>query len=128
MSSSPASGSCGDILGTPLMSVYLRAMGARIGRDVWFETMSVSEFDLVEIADHSTINRGAVLETHLFHDRLMRLGPAKLGRGATLGPHSAVFPDTVLGDHCCVGARSFVMRGEQLPSQTRWQGAPVVAM
>jgi len=118
----------GDILGTPLMSVYLRAMGARIGRDVWFETMSVSEFDLVEIADHSTINRGAVLETHLFHDRLMRLGPAKLGRGATLGPHSAVFPDTVLGDHCCVGARSFVMRGEQLPSQTRWQGAPVVAM
>jgi len=117
----------GLILGTAFMPIYLRAMGARIGSDVWFETTSVSEFDLVEIASGGVINRGAVIETHLFHDRLMRLGPSVIGSGATLGPHSAVFPDTELGDGCSVGARSFVMRGEQLPANTRWHGAPVVA-
>jgi len=114
-------------LGTSLMPVYLRAMGAEIGRDVWFETMSVTEFDLVHIEDGSAVNRGAVVETHLFHDRLMRTGPATLGPASTLGPHSAVFPDTTLGARSSVGARSFVMRGEQLPPDTRWHGAPVVA-
>lgn len=117
----------GLILGTAFMPMYLRAMGARIGSDVWFETTSVSEFDLVDIADGAAVNRGAVIETHLFHDRLMRLGPSAIRRGATLGPHSAVFPDTELGDRCSVGARSFVMRGEHLPPNTRWHGAPVVA-
>lgn len=36
-------------------------------------------------------------ETHLFHDRLLRLGPARVGDGATIGPESAVLPDTVMG-------------------------------
>jgi len=115
-------------LGTPLMSVYLRAMGARVGRGVWFETLAVTEFDLVQLEDGCTVNRGACVETHLFHDRLMRTGPATLGPGSTLGPNSAVLPDTALAARCSVGARSFVMRGETLPANTRWHGAPVVSV
>jgi non-ribosomal peptide synthetase-like protein len=115
-------------LGTPLLSIYLRAMGAKVGKDVWFESLNVTEFDLVRLGDGCTVNRGACIETHLFHDRLMRTGPAGLGPGSTLGPGSAVLPDTVLGANCSVGARSFVMRGEQLPAQTRWHGAPVVSV
>jgi non-ribosomal peptide synthetase-like protein len=113
-------------LGTPLMTLYLRAMGANVGRDVWFETLAVTEFDLVHLGDGCVVNRGACIETHLFHDRLMRTGAAHLQSGSTLGPNSAVLPDTDLGERCSVGARSFVMRGEQLPAHTRWHGAPVV--
>jgi non-ribosomal peptide synthetase-like protein len=114
--------------GTALMGVYLRAMGAEIGRDVWCETLAVTEFDVVKVADGCAINRGAVLETHLFHDRLMRIGPNDLGAGSTLGPHSATLPDTKLGAGCVVGGRSVVLRGEELPANTRWHGAPVVGM
>jgi non-ribosomal peptide synthetase-like protein len=115
-------------LGTPLMPIYLRAMGAKIGRDVWFETLAVTEFDLVQIGDGCAVNRGACIETHLFHDRLMRTGLATMAPGSTLGPNSAVLPDTTMGHSCRVGARSFVMRGERLPANTRWHGAPVVAV
>jgi non-ribosomal peptide synthetase-like protein len=113
-------------LGSPLMSPYLRAMGARVGKDVWCETLAITEFDLVTIGDGCAINRGACLETHLVHDRLMRLGPAELGAGSTLGPSSATLPDTVLGAGTSVGARSVVLRGEELPAGTRWHGVPVV--
>ncbi len=113
---------------TPLISLYLRAMGARIGRRAWIETTAITEFDLVELGDGSAVNRHAVIETHLFHDRLMRIGPAASGAGSTIGPSSAVLPDAKLGAHTCVGARSVVMRGEELPAGTRWHGAPVVAM
>jgi non-ribosomal peptide synthetase-like protein len=116
------------LLGTPLMPWYLRAMGARVGSDVWFETLCVTEFDVVNIGDGCVINRGVHVETHLFHDRVMSIGPTYLGDGATLGPTSAVLPDTVVGAGCVLGARSVVLRGEELPPGTRWHGAPVVAV
>jgi non-ribosomal peptide synthetase-like protein len=112
-------------LGTPLLPAYLRAMGSRVGAGVWFETLAVTEFDLVDLGDGCAINRGACIETHLFHDRLLRMGPARIGSQATLGPDSAVLPNTVLGSGCTVGARSVVLRGERLPPDTRWHGAPV---
>ncbi len=115
-------------LGTPLMPIYLRAMGARVGRDVWCETLNITEFDVVEIADGAVANRYSVIETHLFHDRVMQVGAGRLGRGATLGPYSTMLPDTEIGDGCAVGGRSIVMRGERLPAHTRWHGAPVIAV
>jgi non-ribosomal peptide synthetase-like protein len=115
-------------LGTALMPAYLRALGADIGRGVWCETLAITEFDVVRVGDGCAINRGACLETHLFHDRLMRIGPNDLGNGSTLGPHSATLPDTTLGAGCVVGARSVVLRGEDIPGGTSWHGVPVVAV
>jgi non-ribosomal peptide synthetase-like protein len=113
---------------TPLMSLYLRAMGAKVGRGVWCETMAITEFDLVDLGDGCVVNRHGCIETHLFHDRLMRIGPSRMGAGSTLGPSSAVLPDTVIGAGACVGGRSMVLRGEELPAGTRWHGAPVTSM
>jgi non-ribosomal peptide synthetase-like protein len=114
--------------GTALMSLYLRLMGAKVGRDVWCETMTITEFDMVELADGCVVNRNGIVETHLFHDRLLQIGPAKLGARSTVGPISAVLPDSTVGADSCIGARSVVMRGEQLPARTRWHGIPVVAV
>jgi non-ribosomal peptide synthetase-like protein len=115
-------------LATPVISFYLRLMGAKVGRNVWCESLNLTEFDIVDLGDGCAINRHAVVETHLFHDRLMRIGPATLGRGATLGPASAMLPDTTIGAGCSVGGRSVVMRGEALPARTRWHGVPVRAV
>ncbi|MGB9185642.1 MAG: hypothetical protein WCB67_16425, partial [Solirubrobacteraceae bacterium] len=118
----------GPALGTPLVGIYLRMMGAKVGRDVWCQTLAITEFDLVSLADGAVVNRNACIETHLFHDRLMRIGTAVVGAGATVGPASAVLPDSALGAGCAVGGRSVVMRGEHLPAHTRWHGAPVTAV
>jgi non-ribosomal peptide synthetase-like protein len=110
---------------TPILSTYFRALGATIGKGVWIECLNVTEFDLVHVEDGCSVNRGACIDTHLVHDRIMRMGPALLGGGSTLGPESAVLPDTIVGAGCIVGARSVVMRGEQLPPHTSWHGLPV---
>ncbi|HWH64522.1 MAG TPA: Pls/PosA family non-ribosomal peptide synthetase, partial [Gaiellales bacterium] len=59
--------------GTPVMNLWLRALGAKIGRGVWCETYWLPEADLVTLAEGSTVNRGCVVQTHLFHDRIMRM-------------------------------------------------------
>ncbi|MGB3439842.1 MAG: Pls/PosA family non-ribosomal peptide synthetase [Actinophytocola sp.] len=117
----------GAVGGTPLMSWWLRALGARVGRGVWCDSYWLPEADLVHLGDGATVNRGCVVQTHLFHDRILRMDQVTLSAGATLGPHGIVLPGTTLGAHTCVGPASLVMAGEQVPPGTRWLGNPVAA-
>ncbi|MCZ4124556.1 amino acid adenylation domain-containing protein [Streptomyces sp. H39-S7] len=113
------------LTGTPFLNIWLRSLGARVGRGVWCESHWLPEADLVRLDDGVSVNRGCVLQTHLFHDRLMRLDTVHVGEGATLGPHSIALPGSVLGAGSCVGAASLVMRGESVPAGSRWVGNPV---
>jgi len=111
--------------GTPVMNVWLRGLGAKIGRGVWCETYWLPEADLVTLERASTVNRGCVVQTHLFHDRIMRMDTVVLEAGATLGTHCVALPAARLGAGATVGPASLVMRGDEVPANTRWQGNPI---
>ena len=111
--------------GSPALTVWLRTLGARIGRGVWCETYWLPEADLVTLGDAATVNRGCVLQTHLFHDRVMSMDTVELGRGASLGPHGVVLPAASLDDGARVGPASLVLRGDTIPAGSRWTGNPV---
>lgn len=111
--------------GSWMLNVWLRSMGARIGRGVWCETYWLPEADLVDLRDGATVNQGCVVQTHLFHDRMLRMDTVTLRAGATLGPDSVILPAATLGKHATVGPVSLVMRGETVPDRTRWTGNPI---
>ncbi|WP_432788938.1 amino acid adenylation domain-containing protein [Brevibacterium sp. K11IcPPYGO002] len=115
-----------NAVGTPAIVWYLRAMGARIGHGVWCESYWLPEADLVELGDNSTVNRGCVVQTHLFHDRVMSLDSVRFDPGATLGPNSVILPASTLGENATVGATSLVMRGEFVPAHAYFSGNPVI--
>ncbi|SDD12310.1 non-ribosomal peptide synthetase terminal domain of unknown function [Sanguibacter gelidistatuariae] len=112
-------------VGTPVLNVWLRSLGARIGRGVWCETYWLPEADLVELRDGVTVNQGCVVQTHLFHDRTLSLDTVMLREGSTLGPNGVILPAATLGRHATVGPVSLVMRGESVPDKTRWIGNPI---
>ncbi|KQN41633.1 Pls/PosA family non-ribosomal peptide synthetase [Frigoribacterium sp. Leaf44] len=111
--------------GTPALVWWLRSLGASIGRGVWTDSYWLPEADLVRLDDASTVNRGCVVQTHLFHDRIMSMDTVTLAAGSTLGPHSVVLPAARLGEHATVGPASLVMRGEVVPVGSRWSGNPI---
>jgi non-ribosomal peptide synthetase-like protein len=111
--------------GTPALSVWLRTIGARVGRGVWCETYWLPEADLVSLGDGVTVNRGCVVQTHLFHDRIMQLDRVRLAAGATLGPHSVILPAASVDAGATVGPASLVMRGERVPAGSIWSGNPI---
>jgi non-ribosomal peptide synthetase-like protein len=113
------------VTATPLLNVWFRLLGARIGRGVWCETYWLPETDLVELGDGATVNQGTVVQTHLFHDRMLSMDRVTLKRGATLGPNSVILPAATLGRHATVGPVSLVMRGESVPDKTVWIGNPI---
>ena len=112
-------------VGTPALNAWLRLMGSRIGEGVWCDTYWLPESDLVELGDGATVNHGCVVQTHLFHDRVLQMDRVVLGAGATLGPNSVILPSSSLGRDATVGPVSLVMRGEGVPSRTRWIGNPI---
>jgi non-ribosomal peptide synthetase-like protein len=117
----------GSVGGTPVMSGWLRATGATVGRGVWCESYWLPEPDLVTLGDGATVNRGCVVQTHLFHDRILRMDTVELAAGASLGPHAITLPGTTIGANASIGPASLVMRGEHMPAGTRWLGNPVSA-
>ena len=112
-------------LTTPLFLVWLRGLGAHIGRGVWCETYWLPEADLVTLGDGATVNRGCVLQTHLFHDRIMSMDTVTLEAGATLGPNSVILPAASLGAASVVGPSSLVLRGDHVPAGSLWTGNPI---
>ncbi|MCX5126297.1 Pls/PosA family non-ribosomal peptide synthetase [Streptomyces sp. NBC_00347] len=117
----------GSVPGTPVLSLWLRGLGARIGRGVWCESYWLPETDLVVLGDAVSVNRGCVLQTHLFHDRILRTDTVVLREGATLGPGGIVLPGSTVGARSTLGPASLVMAGESVPADTRWLGNPIEA-
>jgi non-ribosomal peptide synthetase-like protein len=111
--------------GTPALAFWLRTLGASVGRGVWCESYWLPEADLVTLGDGATINRGCVVQTHLFHDRVMQLDAVVLEDGATLGPNSVILPAAAIDSAATVGPGSLVMRGERVPASTVWAGNPI---
>ena len=113
--------------GTPLLPCWLRTMGAKIGRGVWLESYWLPETDLVRLGDGATVNRGCVVQTHLFHDRIMRMSEVTVAEGATVGPQGIVLPGASVGARTTVGPGSLVTRGDAVPADSRWLGNPIAA-
>lgn len=111
--------------GTVALNLWLRLLGAKIGRGVWCDPYWLPETDLVTLGAGATINRGCVVQTHLFQDRVLSMDTVTLGEGATLGPGGVILPAASIDRHATVGPVSLVMRGERVPPGTRWTGNPI---
>jgi non-ribosomal peptide synthetase-like protein len=112
--------------GTPFLPWALRLFGTRIGKGVWMDCTDVTEFDCITIGDFSVLNDFAVLQTHLYEDRVMKVGRIRVGRGVSIGAASTVLYDTEIGDFARINPLTVVMKGDRLPGHSEWEGAPSV--
>jgi non-ribosomal peptide synthetase-like protein len=110
--------------GTPLLPLVLRLFGAKFGRGVFMDMIDLTEFDCVTVGDFCALNAGGALQTHLYEDRLMKIGRIRIGDGVTVGAGSTVLYDTHVGDFARLGPLTIVMKGESIPANSEWVGAP----
>jgi len=112
--------------GTPFAAPLLRLLGCKIGRHCYIAASLISEFDLVEIGDHVALNSGAVIQTHLFEDRIMKSSHLRIEQGCSVGNMSVVLYDTRMEEQARLGPMSLLMKGEIMPAGSRWHGIPTV--
>ena len=114
-----------SLTGTHVLNAWFRTLGAKVGHGVWCDTYWLPEPDLIDLRDGATVNAGCVVQTHLFHARVLSMDTVTIAEGGTLGPNSVVLPAARIGRSATVGPVSLVMRGESVPDRTRWMGNPV---
>jgi non-ribosomal peptide synthetase-like protein len=114
-----------DVLrGTPMLPWALRLLGVRIGKGVYMNTTDVTEFDCVRIGDEAELNAWCGPQTHLFEDRVMKIGLVEIGARVTVGVRSTILYDAHVGENTRLGPLTLVAKGERLPAGTRWEGSP----
>ncbi|MES2427142.1 MAG: Pls/PosA family non-ribosomal peptide synthetase [Bacteroidota bacterium] len=111
--------------GTPWLPPIMRLLGVKIGKRVWMNTTDITEFDMVTIHDDAALNQDCGPQTHLFEDRVMKIGAVKIGARSSIGAGTIILYDSELGDDTRVEALSLVMKGERLSPGTDWIGSPV---
>lgn len=114
------------LTGTPYLAMCFRLFGVKIGKRVTLLHSDITEHDCVTIGDEAVINGLCGAQTHLFEDRIMKIGRISFGERSTLKPYSICLPGSSVSDGAQLGSLSLVMKGETLPENTAWEGAPVV--
>ena len=89
--------------GTPFLPWVLRLFGAKFGKGVYMDMTDITEFDCVTVGDFVSINALSALQTHLYEDRVMKVGRVTIGNGVTIGAGSTVLYDTHVGDYARLG-------------------------
>lgn len=111
--------------GTPWLPVLLRLLGVKTGRRVWLNTTDITEYDMVSIGDDSALNDDCGPQTHLFEDRVMKVGAIKIGERSSIGARTIILYDSEIGNDTKLEPLSLVMKGERLSPGTSWTGSPI---
>ncbi|GAA5073662.1 Pls/PosA family non-ribosomal peptide synthetase [Streptomyces similanensis] len=112
-------------VGNPLYVLYLRALGARIGRNVTILTRTVPVCtDLLVIGDGAVIRKDAFLLGYRAHAGYIQTGRITLGREVFVGEKTVLDIDTALGDGAQLGHASALYRGQEIPAGQRRHGSP----
>ena len=111
--------------GSPLFILYLRALGAKVGRGVViFSTHVPICTDLLTIGDGTVIRKDSFINGYRAHGGFIQIGPITIGKNAVISETTVIDIDTSMGDGTQLGHASSLHAGQTVPDGQRWHGTP----
>jgi len=113
--------------GSPLYSLYLRLLGARLGRNTTIECRTVPVCtDLISIGKNSILRKESMILGYRAQAGYIHTGRIAIGRDAFVGLGCVIDIDTSIGDRAQLGHASSLQRGQHIPDDAHWHGSPAV--
>jgi non-ribosomal peptide synthetase-like protein len=110
--------------GSPIYSVYLRLLGARIGRGVAVFGQVPVCTDLFSAGDGTVVRKDSLHSCYRAHDGRIQTGRVTLGKDVVVGETTVLDIDTSMGDGATLGHTSSLHRGQSVPAGETWHGSP----
>jgi non-ribosomal peptide synthetase-like protein len=111
--------------GSPIYPLYLRMLGAKIGKGVTILSRAVPvTTDLISIGAGTVIRRGASLSGYHATNGKLVIGRVDLGRDVFIGEASILDINTTMGDGAQLGHSSSLHTGQRVPAGASWHGVP----
>ena len=112
-------------VGSPLQVLYLRALGAKIGRGVAIFSRNVPICtDLLTIGAGTVIRKDSFFLCYRAHAGRIQTGAVTLGRDVYIGEKTVLDIGTSMGDGAQLGHTSALQSGQTVPDGERWHGSP----
>ena len=112
------------LAGSALYVLWLRALGAHIGRDVVVGSITLRAPDLLHIGDGASVGNAVDLANACVRGGMLHLGRIELGRDSSVGSFSVLEGDVVLADGAHLQGQTALRSGERLPAGRIWAGSP----
>lgn len=111
--------------GSPVYPLYLRALGAKIGRRVVILSRVVPVCtDMLTIGADTVIRRQSSFTGYRAVGGVIQTGPVSIGRGALVGEHTVLDIGTSVGNGSQLGHTSSLYQSQAVPDGQRWHGSP----
>ncbi len=110
--------------GSPLMAIYLRLLGARVGPRTTIATSAISLPTMVEVGADASIGYGVSLRPWRVEGGWVYVAPIKVREGAFVGANAVLEPGSTVGAGAALGEQSALGHDESVPAGARWSGSP----
>jgi non-ribosomal peptide synthetase-like protein len=113
------------LAGLPPYVVFLRALGAKIGRGAAVFTGDVPVCtDLLTIGAGTVVRKDATLNCYRAVDGMIQTGTVAIGEGAVIGEAAVLDLGASVGDRAQLGHASTLYAGQAVPDGQSWYGSP----
>ena len=112
------------LTGSPLMNLYCRLMGAKIGKNCFIGTMNISSFDLLTIGDDSSIGYNTMLLGYTVEDGWLKIGSNSIGNRCYVGTRAVLSINTTMEDDACLENLSMLPPNSFIPKNKTYFGSP----
>ena len=110
--------------GTPIMSLFYRLMGAKVGRNCIIDTSLCGVYDLLTIGDDTCIGSRTQLLGYRVQNGMLIIGSIEIGSRCFIGSHAAVGLNTKIGDGACLDDLSLLPDGATIGAGEARRGSP----
>lgn len=112
------------LIGSPLINIYYRLLGAKIGKNCYIGTASVASLDTLSIGDNTSIGYDVRLLSYIVEDGWLKIGTINIGKNCFVGSRVVMSLDTVIHDNSTLDDMSMLPRHAEIPSNQFYCGSP----
>lgn len=112
--------------GTPILNIFLRLLGAKIGKGVYINTHAVSAFDLLKVGNNVSICTDTHLRGFVIRDGYLHIGKIEIEEDCFVGTRCCISESTKMEANSSLEDLTLVPAGVTVPSNEIWKGSPGV--
>ena len=112
------------LTGTPLLSIYYRLMGSRIGCNVFIGSDGGQAYDLLTIGDDTCLGADSHFTCATVEDGYLVLGPIEIGKRCFIGTRSVLCPNSKMSNDAELEDLSLLTSDITIPAAESWTGSP----
>ncbi len=112
------------VSGTVWAKLFYKILGAKIGKNVFINTVGLHDAYLLELGDNVVIGGNCNVSCHIFEGDKLILGKIKVGNNTLISSDTYIMPGATIGSYCNIGLKATVRKNKQIPDKSMIMAFP----